>query len=92
MTSLIRPMENSIRNKLANALKTTHLEIINESHMHNVPKNSETHFKVVVVSDQFSDLSLLKVSNLLLPILAEASDNLWFTILETSLSKRFVKR
>lgn len=69
MTSLIRPIENSIRNKLTNALKITHLEIINESHMHNVPKNSETHFKVMVVSDQFSDLPLLKVSNLLLVLL-----------------------
>lgn len=29
------------------------LEVVNESHMHSVPPNSETHFKVVLVSDQF---------------------------------------
>lgn len=35
-------------------------EVINESHMHSVPKGAETHFKVVVVSDQFDGLSLLQ--------------------------------
>lgn len=29
------------------------LEVANESHMHSVPPNSETHFRVVLVSDQF---------------------------------------
>lgn len=57
------PVEASIRNKLTTELQTTHLEVINESFMHNVPKGSETHFKVVVVSDKFSDLPLIKVRN-----------------------------
>lgn len=52
---------NSIKNKLQAALQTKHLEIINESYMHNVPKGAETHFKVVVVSDQFDGLALIKV-------------------------------
>lgn len=38
----------------------THLEVINESNMHNVPKGSESHFKVVVVSMDFENLSLIK--------------------------------
>lgn len=42
----------SIEGKLG-ALAPAHLEILNESHMHSVPPNSETHFKVVVVSDSF---------------------------------------
>ena len=29
------------------------LEVVNESHMHSVPPNSETHFKVVIVSEGF---------------------------------------
>lgn len=33
---------------------------MNESYMHNVPKGSETHFKVVVVSDAFEGLALIK--------------------------------
>lgn len=38
----------------------THLEVINESNMHNVPRGSETHFKVVVVSEAFDKESLIK--------------------------------
>jgi stress-induced morphogen len=34
-----------------------HLEVINESHTHNVPKNSETHFKVVIVSPVFENIA-----------------------------------
>ncbi|GMH60103.1 hypothetical protein TrVE_jg11049 [Triparma verrucosa] len=47
------PMYDSITSKLTNAFNPTFLQVLNESHMHNVPKNSETHFKVIVVSDQF---------------------------------------
>lgn len=54
-------IEKSIRTKLTTNLKTKHLDIINESYMHNVPKGSETHFKVVVVSDLFKDVPLIKV-------------------------------
>ena len=34
--------------------------MVNESHMHNVPRGSETHFKVFVVSDRFSKVPLIK--------------------------------
>lgn len=43
------------------SLNPSYIEIINESYMHNVPKGSETHFKVIVVSDKFTDKPLLKV-------------------------------
>ncbi|QSX39893.1 BolA family protein [Shewanella cyperi] len=48
-----------IETKLTQALAPTHLEVNNESHMHNVPPNSETHFKVIVVSEHFSGQRLL---------------------------------
>ena len=35
------------------------LEVINESYMHNVPINSETHFKLILVSDDFFNMSLI---------------------------------
>lgn len=47
-------VETTIRNKLTAALQAEVLEVINESHMHNVPANSETHFKLVLVSDDFA--------------------------------------
>jgi len=34
-----------------------YLDVLNESHMHSVPPNSETHFKVTVVSDAFQGKS-----------------------------------
>jgi BolA protein len=49
-----------IETKLREALVPSHLEVVNESHMHSVPKGSETHFKVVVVSDRFEGLSPVK--------------------------------
>lgn len=55
-------VESTIRSKLTTELATKHLDVINESYMHNVPKGAETHFKVVVVSDMFDGLPLIKVS------------------------------
>ena len=45
------------------ALSPEHLEVINESHMHNVPEGSESHFKVVIVSDAFKDKMLAETSD-----------------------------
>lgn len=59
---LSRPVEHSIRGKLQSALKPLHCDVINESYMHSVPKDSETHFKVIVVSEQFDKQPLIKVS------------------------------
>ncbi|OXA59709.1 Protein BolA [Folsomia candida] len=49
-----------IRTLMQGPLSASHVDIINESHMHGVPPDSETHLKVVVVSPQFDGLSLLK--------------------------------
>jgi BolA protein len=49
-----------IESKLKDALAPSHLEVINESYMHNVPTGAETHFKVVVVSSRFDGLSAVK--------------------------------
>ena len=46
-------VQNAIETKLQEALAPEHLEVVNESYMHNVPPGSETHFKVYVVSGQF---------------------------------------
>ena len=56
----IGPVEKIIRQKLEEAFRPViHVEVINESYMHNVPKGSETHFKVIVVSDQFESKNLV---------------------------------
>ncbi|MCL1073687.1 BolA family protein [Shewanella dokdonensis] len=48
-----------IQQKLQAALLPEHIEVLNESHNHHVPPNSETHFKVVLVSQAFAGLRLL---------------------------------
>ena len=45
--------QETITQKLSQAFSPDHLEVINESHMHNVPEGSESHFKVVLVSNEF---------------------------------------
>lgn len=45
--------ELRIKQGLSQALSPLHLEVENESHMHSVPVNSETHFKVLAVSEAF---------------------------------------
>jgi BolA-like protein 1 len=47
------PVTAAITKNLQTAFYPSHLEVINESHMHKVPKDSETHFKVVIVSEEF---------------------------------------
>ncbi|MES1908217.1 MAG: hypothetical protein MHM6MM_001193 [Cercozoa sp. M6MM] len=51
---------SQIEEKLTRALNPLYLDVINESHMHSVPRNSETHFKVVVVSEQFDSMSVIE--------------------------------
>lgn len=53
------PIEKRIRECLQ-SLKPAHLEVVNESYMHNVPKGSESHFKVLVVSEEFKGVALLQ--------------------------------
>jgi BolA protein len=46
-------MVDQIRERLSEALKPVHLEVADESHMHNVPSGAESHFNVFVVSEAF---------------------------------------
>ncbi len=48
--------QKEIEQLIRRDLPVTHLEVINESHMHSVPPNSETHFKVILVSEGFEGL------------------------------------
>ncbi|MEZ5557244.1 MAG: BolA/IbaG family iron-sulfur metabolism protein [Pseudomonadales bacterium] len=52
-------MQSVIEDKLAARFELSHLEVINESAGHNVPRGSETHFKVVLVAPEFTGLRLL---------------------------------
>lgn len=64
-------LQATLESKLIAALQPLHLEVINESHMHNVPPGSETHFKVVVVSEAFAGKRLVQRHQLVYAIVAE---------------------
>ncbi|WP_026376319.1 transcriptional regulator BolA [Aestuariibacter salexigens] len=52
-------IQSAIEEKLYAHFDPQHLEVVNESYMHNVPSGSETHFKVVLVSPKFSGERLI---------------------------------
>ena len=52
-------VESQIKFILNEHFNIKNLEVINESYMHNVPNNSETHFKLILVSDDFFNMSLI---------------------------------
>jgi len=53
-------VQNVITEKLQQKFNPLHLEVHNESDMHSVPPNSETHFKVVLVSELFVGMMKVK--------------------------------
>ena len=54
------PIESQIINILSTSMNLSSFKIINESFMHNVPKGSESHFKIVVVTNDFNNLSIIQ--------------------------------
>ncbi|WP_107853110.1 BolA family protein [Oceanimonas marisflavi] len=64
-------MQNTIEHKVREALTPEHLEVINESYMHRVEPGSETHFKLVVVSQAFEGQRLLARHRTLNTLLAD---------------------
>ena len=53
-------IQQQIEKKLLEQFGPLHLDVTNESHMHNVPDGSESHFRVVLVSAQFEKKPLIK--------------------------------
>jgi BolA protein len=46
-------VENQLRERVNERFSPQWLELVNESHQHNVPANSETHFRLVMASAAF---------------------------------------
>ncbi len=54
MTVQIGRVLELIENRLAKGLTPQHLSVENESYMHSVPADAETHFRIVVVAEAFA--------------------------------------
>lgn len=64
-------IEDDIIEKLQTTLNPVYLDVTNESHMHNVPPGSESHFKVVAVTEEFNGKMLVARHRLINKALAE---------------------
>lgn len=64
-------IQNTIEQKLSEQFAPLHLEVVNESHMHNVPEGSESHFRVVLVSEGFEGRPLVQRHRAVNGVLAE---------------------
>ncbi len=53
-------MQERIEQTLKARFSPLHLEVLDESHMHNVPEDAQSHFKVTLVSEQFADKPLIQ--------------------------------
>ena len=62
-------LQDTIEKKLTDGIQMLGLEVVNESYMHNVSPGSESHFKVVIISNDFIGQKLIsrhqRVNNLL---------------------------
>lgn len=64
-------IETQIKQKIRESYPNSEFELLNESHMHNVPANSETHFKLTLISDDFSGLRLIQRHRAINELVAE---------------------
>ncbi len=60
-----------IEAKIRAAFDPVYLEVVDESYRHNVPAGSESHFKVVLVSESFTGERILNRHRSLYAVLAE---------------------
>ena len=49
-------VQRTIESKITEALSPSHILVVNESHMHSVPAGSESHFKLVIVTNSFEGM------------------------------------
>lgn len=68
-------VQTTIQDKLIQAFKPEVLTVENESHNHSVPTGSETHFKVLIVSDLFSGQSRVERQQAIYKVLSEELKN-----------------
>jgi len=76
-------MQSRITELLQAEFAPLHLEVVDESHMHNVPPGAESHFKVTLVSDRFAGQMLIKRHRAVNQALAGVMDDIHALALHT---------
>lgn len=67
--------KEDIEQAITKSLSPIYLNVENESRNHHVPEGSETHFKVIAVSEQFNDLSRIARHRLINQLLSKEFDS-----------------
>lgn len=68
---MIVSIAEQINDLVVEQLAPVRLDVVNESHMHNVPPGSESHFKLTIVSDTFDGKNLVARHRLINKLLAD---------------------
>jgi len=76
-------IQQIIETKLSSNFSIEHLAVENESHMHNVAPGSESHFKVILVSEDFNELVLIKRHRLVIKALQQEMQEIHALALHT---------
>jgi len=85
--------QKTIIQKLNQAFTPEHIEVMNESHMHNVPEGSESHFKITLVTNEFKDKTLLARHRMVNKCLAqELADSVHALALHTMTSDEWLAK
>lgn len=64
-------LQTQIEQRLQDCPSVSFFQVENESHMHSVPANSETHFKITLVDSGFEGLRLVRRHQSVYALLAE---------------------
>lgn len=67
----MKSIEASIHEKVSRVFQPHYLDLQNESSGHNVPAGSETHFRLIVVTDKFAGVSRVNRQRQVYEILGE---------------------
>jgi len=68
-------IQSIIEKKIKNKFSVNYLAVANESNQHAVPVNSQTHFKVTLVSDDFEGVTLISRHRLVNTLLKNELEN-----------------
>ncbi|WON76194.1 transcriptional regulator BolA [Serratia sp. UGAL515B_01] len=83
-------VREQIETKLRAAFEPVFMEVVDESYRHNVPKGSESHFKVVLVSDRFvGERSLARHRSIYATLAQELADGVHALALHTYTTKEW---
>ncbi|WP_295625661.1 BolA/IbaG family iron-sulfur metabolism protein [uncultured Nitrosomonas sp.] len=84
-------IKNSIEIKLL-SLQPQFLEVLNESHKHNVPEGSESHFRVTIISNEFNGKMLLTRHRMVNNILADELHSIHALAMHTMTTEEWIEK